>query len=174
MAPDPKTTAKFIPSNNANRFKAAVFHTMAFKLSLEINTEQVTIATKRSFLKILYNVCKIKKKNIAFEQYASLHLDGPKIVIWESASNMVFILNSSFASTDEYFKMAIAEACEAFNKTLVHFGYTQILEVYDPKLHQVNPQQTHAFYQMDFHLNFHTILFTSLFMFNHVFFSIFH
>ena len=66
MAPDPKTTTKFISSNNANSLKAAIFHTMAFKLSLEINTDQVTIATKRSFSKFLYNVCKIKKEKHRF------------------------------------------------------------------------------------------------------------
>ena len=141
MAPEPKTTAIFISSNNANSLKADIFHTMAFKLSLEINTDQVTFATKRSFLKVLYNVCKIKKKNISFEQYARILIDGPKIAICETASNMVFILNSSFTSKDEFFRMAIAYACEAFNQTLLRFGYTQNIDVYDPKLHQVHPPQ---------------------------------
>ena len=98
---------------------------MAFKISLGINTNQVTIPTKISFLKVLYNVCK-GKKNICFEQYACLHLDGPEIAICETASYMVFVLNSSFTTKDEYFRVAIAEACEAFNKMLLHFGYTQI------------------------------------------------
>ena len=77
MAPEPKTTTKLISSTNANSLKAAIFHTMSLKLSLEKDTDQITIPTKRSFLKIIYNVCKIKKKNINFEQYARLHLDGP-------------------------------------------------------------------------------------------------
>ena len=77
MAPEPKMTAKCISSNNANILKAAIFHTMAFKLSLDINTDQVTIATKRSFLKVFHNVCRIKMKNICFEQNARIHLDGP-------------------------------------------------------------------------------------------------
>ena len=47
---------------------------------------------------------------------------------------MVFVPNSSFTYMDRYFKMAIVEAFEAFNKTLVHFGYTQKLETYDPKV----------------------------------------
>ena len=47
MAPEPKTTPKFISYNNANSLKAAIFHTMVFKLSLEFNTDQVTIPTKR-------------------------------------------------------------------------------------------------------------------------------
>ena len=79
MAPEPKTTTKFISSNNANTLKAVIFHTMAFKLSLEINMDQITIPTKRFLLKVLYNVCKIKEKHINFEQYARLHLDGPKL-----------------------------------------------------------------------------------------------
>ena len=54
-------------------------------------------------------------------------------------------MNSSFTSKDEYFRMTIAEACDAFNKTLLHFGYTQNIELYDPKIHQVNPPQTHPF-----------------------------
>ena len=127
MAPaDSKTTTNFVSTTNANSLKAAIFHTMAFKLSLEINTNQVTISTKRSFLKILYNICKIKKKHI--EQYARIYLDGPKIAICETTSDMVFVLNSSFTLKGEYFHMAIKEACNAFNQALVHFGYNQKLE----------------------------------------------
>ena len=127
MAPEPRTTAKFISFNNANSLKATIFHTMAFKLSLENHTDHITIPTKRYFLKVLNNVCKVEKKNICFEQYARLHLDGPKIAICETASNMVLVLNSTFTFTtkDEYFRVAIAEACDAFNKMLLHFGYTQ-------------------------------------------------
>ena len=116
MAPqDTKTNqVKLIPSTTAHSLKAAIFHTMAFKLSLEINSDQITSSTKRSFLKVLYNVCKIKKKNINFEQYARLHLDGPKIAICETASNAVFVVNSSFTTKDNYFRVAIDEAGEAF------------------------------------------------------------
>ena len=146
MAPaDSKTTTKIVSSTNANSLKAAIFHTMAFKLSLEINTDQITEATKRSFLKVLYNVCKIKKKNIVFEQYDRIHLDGPKIAICETTSDMVFVFNSSFKSKDEYSQMAIAEACDAFTNALIHFGYNQKREKYDPKFHQVNPPQSHPF-----------------------------
>ena len=53
MAPDPKTTTKFISSTNANSLRAAIFQTMEFKLLLEINTDQVIVATKRYFLKVL-------------------------------------------------------------------------------------------------------------------------
>ena len=146
MAPaDSKTTTKIISTTNANSLKAAIVHTRAFKLSLEIKTDQVTIPTKRSFLKVFYNVCKLKKKNISFEQYARIHLDGPKIAIRETISYRVVVLKSSFTSKDTL-HMAIAEACDAFNKALVHFGYNQILEKYDPKVHQVNPPQPHPFY----------------------------
>ena len=144
MAPEPETT-KDISSNYVISLKAANFLNMAFKLSMEINTDPDTISTKISFLKVLYNVCKIGKKNINFEQFARLHLDGPEIVICETASKMVFILISSFTSKDIYFRMAIAEACETFNKTFLHFGYTQKIELFDPKTYQVNPPQTHPF-----------------------------
>ena len=118
MAPaDSKTTTKFVSTANANSLKSAIFHTMASKLSSEINTDQVTIPSRRSFLKVLYNVCKIKKKNIVFKRYARIHLDRPKIAICETTSDMVFVLNSSFTSKDEYFQMAIAEACDAFNNS---------------------------------------------------------
>ena len=150
MAPEPKTTTKFISSNNANSFKAAIFHTPTFKLSLEINTDQVTTSTKRS---LLYSLCKIKKKNSSFEQYARLYLDGPEIAICETASNIVFVLNSSFTTKNEYIRVAIAEACDAFNKMLLHFGCTQNIEIYDPKIHKVNPPQTHPFCYMDFSSN---------------------
>ena len=87
-------------------------------MSLEIKNDKVTIPTTRSFLKVLYKVCKIKKKNINFEQYARNHLDGIKIVICETVSNTDFVLNSSFTTKDNYFRTAIAEACEAFNKIM--------------------------------------------------------
>ena len=124
MAPQDSKT-KIIPSSTAHSLKAAIYHTMAFKLSLEMNNDQITPLTQRAFLKVLYNVCNIKKKNINFEQYARLHLDGPKITICETASNAVFVLNSSFTTKDNCFRVAIDEACEAFNKVLFEFGYTQ-------------------------------------------------
>ena len=116
MAPqDTKTNeTKLVPSTTAHGLKAAIFHIMAFELSLEINNDQIlqnahqilqnTPSTKRSFLKVLYNVCKIENKNIPFEQYARLHLDGPKIAICETASKAVFVLNSSFTTTLQWGK----------------------------------------------------------------------
>ena len=84
---------------------------------------------------MLYNVSKIEKKNINFEQCARFYLDGPKIAICETASNAVFVLNSSFTTKDNYFRVARDEACEGFIKVLFEFGYTQKIEVYDPKRH---------------------------------------
>ena len=66
---------------------------------------------------------------------------------------MVFALNSSF-TTNECFRVAIALACDTFNKMLLHFGYTQNIDVYDPKIHQVNPPQTHPFCSMDFYVKY--------------------
>ena len=77
------------------------------------------------------------------EQYSRLHLDGPKIAICETASNVVFVLNSSFTTKDQYFRAAIQEAIQAFNNMLQDFGYTQNLEVYDSLMHQVHPPQLH-------------------------------
>ena len=127
MAPQDSETnqTKLIPSTAAHSFKAAIFHTMAFKLSLEINNDQITPSTKRSFLKVLYIVCKNKKKNVNFEQYAHLHFVGPKIAICVTVSNAVFVLNSSFTAKEKYFRVAIDEACETFDKVLLEFGYTQ-------------------------------------------------
>ena len=80
--------------------KAAIFHTRAYKLSLEINKNKITQKSLIAFLKVLYNISKIKKKKITFEQYSRIHLDGPKIAICETASNVVFVLNSSSTSKD--------------------------------------------------------------------------
>ena len=102
--------------------KPPIFHSMALKLSLEINKNKITHKSLTAFLKVLYNISKIKKKKITFEQYSRIHLDGPKTVIFETVFNIVFVFNSSFTSKDQYFKAAIQEAMSAFNNTLQDFG----------------------------------------------------
>ena len=119
---------------------------MVFKMSLEIINDNDTIPTKRSFLKVLYNLCKVKKKNITFEQYAGIHLDGRKIAICEMVTDTVFLLNSSFTTNDTCIRVAIDEACEAFNKMMQDFGYKHKLEIYDPNTHQTNPLQQHPLF----------------------------
>ena len=47
--------------SKVHSLKAAIFHTMAHKMSLEINKGNITIPTRRSFLKVFHNVCQIKK-----------------------------------------------------------------------------------------------------------------
>ena len=97
---------------------------------------------------------KKKKKNIAFEQYAGIHLDCPKVC--ETTSDMVFVLNPSFTAKDEYFRMAIAEAC-----------YTQKLETYDHKIHQVNPHFIHWIFEptiLTIHVHSHLFRHPSLMM----------
>ena len=42
--------------------KAAIFHTMAYKFSLEINKNKLTPKPLIAFLKVLFNVAQIKKK----------------------------------------------------------------------------------------------------------------
>ena len=133
--------------SNVHSLKAAIFHTMAYKLSLEINKNKITPKTLTAFLKVLYNVAQIKKKKITFEQYSRIHLAGPKVAICETASNAVFVLNSSFTSKDLYFHTAIQEAIIAFNNILKDFGYTQTFEYYDPHVHQAHPSPQHSLFQ---------------------------
>ena len=149
MAPNAETNdiiAITSTTSKVHSLKAAIFHTMAYKLSLEINHNKITSKSFIAFLKILYNVAQIKKKRITFEQYARIHVAGPKIAICETASNVVFVLNSAFTSKDQYFHYALQEATDAFNEMLQSFGYTQKLETYDPHCHQAHPPQPHPLY----------------------------
>ena len=54
--------------------KAAIFHTMAYKLSLEINKNKITPKTLIAFPKVWYNISQIKKKKITFEQHSRIHV----------------------------------------------------------------------------------------------------
>ena len=150
MAPNAETndiltmTSEFL---KVHSLKAAIFHTMAFKLSLEIHKNKITPKCLIAFLKVLYNVTQIKKKKITFEQYSRIHLQGPKIANCETASNVVFVLNCSFTSKDQYFRTAIQEATDAFNNMLKDFGYTQQLELYDPIQHQTHPPSQNSLFQ---------------------------
>ena len=73
MAPNAETediiTSDF---SKIHSLKAAIFHTMAYKLSLEICKNKITPETLIAFLKVLYNVAQIKKKKINFELYSHL------------------------------------------------------------------------------------------------------
>ena len=104
-----------------NSLKAAMFHTMAFKLSLESNSYKFTPSTKIAFLKVLYNVCRIKKKVISFEQYSRIRMGVPKIAICETTSDSVFVINTSFTSRDAVFHHALADACDEFDATMLGF-----------------------------------------------------
>ena len=154
VGPDSETEEIVTVTSNLSKvpcLKAAIFHTMAIKLSVEFNKNKVTHKSLLAFLNVLYHVTKIKKKKITLEQYSRLHLEGPKIAICETSSNVVFVLNSSFTSKDYYFRAALDEAMTAFNKTLQEFCYTQTLEYYDPHVHQkrnnnINPPQQHPFF----------------------------
>ena len=114
---------------------------------MEINKNKVTHKSLIAFLKVFYCITKIKKKKVTFEHYSRLHLDGPKIAICETSSTVVFVLISSFASKDHYFRAAIAEAMTAFNITLQEFACTRTLEYYNPHAHQKHPPQQHPSYQ---------------------------
>ena len=65
------TKMKLIFSAKSHSLKAAIFHTMAFKVSRKINQNKISHSTRRSFLKVL---------NIPFEQYYRFHV-GSQIAI---------------------------------------------------------------------------------------------
>ena len=90
---------------------------MAYRMSLDNGT--LSLPTKRSFLKLIYNVCQIKKKRPNFEQYHRLHIEGPKIAVCETTSATVLVLDSAFTTKDNF---ALDDAIDAFNATLVDFG----------------------------------------------------
>ena len=150
MAPNAETDDIITMTSDLSKvhsLKAAIFHTMAFKLSLEINKNKITPKCLIAFLKVLYNVTQIKKKKITFEKYSRIHLEIPKIAICETASNVVFLLNSSFTSKEQYIRTALQEATDAFNNMLKDFGYTQKLELYDPLQQQTHPPSQNSLFQ---------------------------
>ena len=147
MAPNAETEDIITMNSSLSKvysLKAAIFHTMASKLSLEINNNKVTPKFLIAFLKGLYHVTQIKKKRITFEQNSRIHVAGPKIAICETASNVV--LNSAFTSKDHCFHAALQEATDASKNMLQDFRYTQQLEIYDPHQHQAHPPQQHPLY----------------------------
>ena len=149
MAPNAETEDIITMTSDFSKvhsLKAAIFHTMAFELSLEINKNKITPKSLIAFLKVLQNVTQIKMKKNTFDQYSRNHLEGPKIAICETASNVVFVLNSSFTTKDNYFRTALQEATDAFNNMLKDFGYTQKVEIYYPLQHQAHPPQQHPFF----------------------------
>ena len=150
MAPNAETEDSITMTSDFSKVhspKAAIIHTMAIKLSLEINKNKITPKCLIAFLKVLYNVTQIKKKKITFQQNSRIHLEGPKIAICETASNVVFVLNSSFTSKDQNFRTALQEATDAFNNMLKDFGYTQKLEQYDPLQYQTHPPSQNSLFQ---------------------------
>ena len=152
MAPQKSEIKQLVTSTEykVHSLKAAIFYTMAYKMSLEINKGNVTLPTRRSFLKVLYNVCQIKKKQITFEQYYRVHINGPKIAICEITSDTVFVLNSAFTTKDNYFQVALDDAIDAFNAVLLDFGYTQQLQRYNPETDQVHPPSKHPIWPTNY------------------------
>ena len=149
MAPNAETQVIITMTSDfpkVHSLKAAIFHTMAFKLSLVINKNKITPKSLIAFSKVLYNVTQMKKKKITFDQYSCIHLEGPKIAICETASNVVFVLNSSFTSKDQYFRTALQEATDAFKTMLKDFRYTQKLELHDLLQHQAHPTQQYPLF----------------------------
>ena len=81
----------------------------------------------------MFATCNIKKNQIKFDQFARIHLDGPKLAICKTVS-------------DNYFRAARHKACSSLNASMLDFGYSQKLEIYDPHTHQIHPPQPHPFY----------------------------
>ena len=132
MAPNAETDDIITMTSDfakVHSLKAAIFHTMAFKLSLEINKNKITPKCLIAFLKVLYNVKQIKKKKVTFEQYSRIHFEGPKIAICETASNVVFVLNSSFTSKDQLVAFILIILIIAFIGWLFFWWYySQLLK----------------------------------------------
>ena len=64
MAPNAETEDIITMTSDFSKvhsLKAAIFHTMAFKLSLEINKNKITPKSLIAFLKVLYNVTQLHK-----------------------------------------------------------------------------------------------------------------
>ena len=87
-----------------------------------------------------------KKKNINFEQYPRIHLDGLKIAnlrnyltrfLYQILSSQLKIIVFALRSTK--FAKLLTKRCKTF-------GLTQKLEIYDPHKHQTNPPQQHPLY----------------------------
>ena len=119
MASPQDSKTKFLSSTNANSLKAAIFHTMAFELSLEIKNDQTFIHTKRAYLKVLYNVCIIKKKHINFEQHARVHIDRPKkrlvrLYLAQSSYSTLHLQSNTFIFALHWTKlvMLLIKRCE--------------------------------------------------------------
>ena len=150
MAPNAETddinsmTSDF---SKVHSLKAAIFHTMAFKLSLEINKNKITPKCLMAFLKVLYNVTQIKKKKLHLSNTRASTLKDPKLQFGKRHPMFFFVLNSSFTSKDQYFRTALQEATDAFNNMLKDFGYTQKLKLYDPLHHQTHPPSQNSLFQ---------------------------
>ena len=54
-------------------------------------------------------------------------------------------LNTFFTTNDNYFRTATDEACDAFNKIMTEFGYTEKLAIYDPTKHQTHARSNILF-----------------------------
>ena len=152
MAPQKSEIKQLVTSTESkvHSLKAAIFHTMAYKMSLEINKGNINLPTRHPFLKVLHNVCQIKKKQITFDQYYRVHVNGPKIAICEISFDTVFDLNSAFTTNDNYFQVQLDDAIDAFNAVLLDFGYTQQLQRYNPEIHQVHPPSKHPFWPKNY------------------------
>ena len=66
-------------TSKVHSLKAAIFRTMAFKLSLDINNNKITPKSLIAFLKVLYNVTQIKKKKSHLSNIPAFMLTAQKL-----------------------------------------------------------------------------------------------
>ena len=144
---EPKEKKLIRSPTKSQTLKAAIFHTMTFTLSLETNQNKISHFTRRSFLKVLYNVSQFGQKGIPFEPYYRIHVKGPQIAVFETISDTVFVLNSQFTQKDPYFHAAFPEAMDALDNVLKDFGYHQKIENYKSQIDPIEFKHKHPFYK---------------------------
>ena len=130
-------------SKNANSFKAAFFHSLAFELPIEMIKTKHGCYEETFPQHTLRCLQKSKNKSILSNTLVltcmATKLPNTKL------PQMVFL-----SITQLYYKrhlcFALDEACDAFTATMLVFGYIQNLQVYIPTVHQVHPPLQHPLF----------------------------
>ena len=136
----PRTKKNAIPVTTANSLQAAILNTMAFKLSLEINSKKLTPSTKGHSSKSFITSVKSKIKMFLSSNSLGSTWTDPKL---QYAKLTLTLFSSSIPHSQA---RILSEACDAFNATMLELGYSQKLQPYNPTRHQAQPPQKHPFY----------------------------
>ena len=116
---DRKNKSKFLSNTKAHKLKAALLQTIAFKVSREINNDEITDSAKRS-LKVCLMFAKSKRTN-QFRTVCPHSFGRHKKASCETA---VFVLNASLTTKNNYFRVAIDAACFQRNVVSKHADST--------------------------------------------------